>query len=155
MGDINMVKAFASPSHYVQGNGILDHPNKHLENLGEKPILLCDDIVWSIIGKKLNQTLATDFTVTHVTFGGEASEKEIDRVVAIGQKNSNDFIIGLGGGKTLDTAKDIADKLQVPVAILPTVASTDAPCSALSVLYTPEGQFTNYAFYDKNPDIVL
>ena len=150
-----MVKAFASPSHYVQGNGILDHPNKHLENLGEKPILLCDDIVWSIIGKKLNQTLATDFTVTHVTFGGEASEKEIDRVVAIGQKNSNDFIIGLGGGKTLDTAKDIADKLQVPVAILPTVASTDAPCSALSVLYTPEGQFTNYAFYDKNPDIVL
>lgn len=150
-----MVKAFASPSHYVQGNGILDHSNKHLENLGEKPILLCDDIVWSIIGKKLNQTLATDFTVTHVTFGGEASEKEIDRVVAIGQKNSNDFIIGLGGGKTLDTAKDIADKLQVPVAILPTVASTDAPCSALSVLYTPEGQFTNYAFYDKNPDIVL
>ncbi|MBU7567912.1 glycerol dehydrogenase [Weissella hellenica] len=150
-----MIKAFSSPAHYVQGNDVFSHPKEYFENLGKQPLLLCDDIVWEIVGETLNQTLSSNFIVTHVNFGGEASEEEIMRVVEIGKHADNDFIIGLGGGKTLDTAKNIADKLAVPVAILPTVASTDAPCSALSVLYTPEGQFTNYAFYDKNPDIVL
>jgi glycerol dehydrogenase len=37
----------------------------------------------------------------------------------------------------------------------PTVASSDAPCSALSVIYTDEGVFQEYRFYRKNPDLVL
>lgn len=47
-------------------------------------------------------------------------------------------MIGLGGGKTIDSAKAIADLLEVPVVIAPTIASTDAPTSALSVIYTDE-----------------
>jgi glycerol dehydrogenase len=35
------------------------------------------------------------------------------------------------------------------------VASSDAPCSALSVIYTDEGVFREYRFYRKNPDLVL
>lgn len=38
---------------------------------------------------------------------------------------------------------------------MPTVASTDAPCSALSVIYTDDGVFDSYRFYTKNPDLVL
>jgi glycerol dehydrogenase len=37
----------------------------------------------------------------------------------------------------------------------PTVASSDAPCSALSVIYSEEGVFQEYRFYRKNPDLVL
>ncbi|HYM12941.1 MAG TPA: glycerol dehydrogenase, partial [Bryobacterales bacterium] len=37
----------------------------------------------------------------------------------------------------------------------PTVASSDAPCSALSVVYTDEGVFLEYRIYGKNPDLVL
>ncbi len=39
--------------------------------------------------------------------------------------------------------------------IVPTIASTDAPTSALSVIYTDEGNFETYRFYKKNPDLVL
>lgn len=42
-----------------------------------------------------------------------------------------------------------------PVIICPTVASTDAPCSALSVVYTDEGVFQEYLFLKRNPDVVL
>ena len=45
--------------------------------------------------------------------------------------------------------------LTVPVIIAPTIASTDAPTSALSVIYTDEGAFEKYIFYSKNPDLVL
>ncbi|WP_333589697.1 glycerol dehydrogenase [Ligilactobacillus acidipiscis] len=151
-----MVKEFASPAHYIQGNGVFDEPKEYLAKLGSTPVLLCDNTVWKIVGEKLNGVLEKeDFTVTRVEFVGEASEEEISRIVGIAKENRNDFIIGLGGGKTLDTAKNVAHQLSLPVAILPTVASTDAPCSALSVLYTPEGNFKKYAFYDKNPDLVL
>src|SRR5690625_5751226 len=63
--------------------------------------------------------------------------------------------MGVGGGKTLDTSKAIADILEVSVIIVPSTASTDAPTSALSVIYNDEGIFESYQFYDKNPDLVL
>nr|WP_269212557.1 iron-containing alcohol dehydrogenase [Streptococcus equi] len=91
----------------------------------------------------------------HVAFNGEASDNEINRVVAIARENDNDVIIGLGGGKTIDSAKAIADILEIPVIIAPTIASTDAPTSALSVIYTDEGAFEKYIFYAKNPELVL
>lgn len=64
-------------------------------------------------------------------------------------------MVGAGGGKAIDTAKAVADKLGVLVVIVPTIASTDAPCSALSVIYTCDHVFKEYRFCPKNPDIVL
>lgn len=43
----------------------------------------------------------------------------------------------------------------VPVAIAPTIASTDAPCSALSVIYTDEGEFDRYLLLPNNPNMVI
>ena len=39
--------------------------------------------------------------------------------------------------------------------ICPTIASTDAPCSALSVIYTDEGVFEKYLFLPANPNMVM
>lgn len=57
--------------------------------------------------------------------------------------------------KTLDTAKALAHFMGVPVAIAPTIASTDAPCSALSVIYTDEGEFDRYLLLPNNPNMVI
>jgi glycerol dehydrogenase len=61
----------------------------------------------------------------------------------------------MGGGKTIDTAKAVAGALKVPVAVAPTIASTDAPCSAESVIYTPDGRVKRYLFHTRNPDLVI
>jgi len=37
----------------------------------------------------------------------------------------------------------------------PTIASSDAPCSALSVIYTEEGAWEEYRIYRRNPDLIL
>ena len=55
----------------------------------------------------------------------------------------------------LDTARAAAADLDLPVVNCPTVASSDAPCSALSVVYTDDGAFLQYRIYRKNPDLVL
>ncbi|VTM73362.1 Glycerol dehydrogenase [Raoultella planticola] len=57
--------------------------------------------------------------------------------------------------KTLDTAKALAHFMNLPVVIAPTIASTDAPCSALSVIYTDEGEFDSYLMLPRNPNMVI
>lgn len=45
--------------------------------------------------------------------------------------------------------------MEKPVVIVPTIASTDAPCSALSVIYTDKGVFEKYLFLPASPNVVL
>lgn len=151
-----MEKVFISPAKYVQGKDALLNSKTHLEALGEAPLLLCDDVVYDIVGKKFHDYLNENgFNVTRELFNGEASTSEIERISERVTKEECDFVIALGGGKTIDTGKAIADEAAVSVAVLPTIASTDAPTSALSVIYSDEGTFEKYIFYDKNPDLVL
>ena len=62
--------------------------------------------------------------------------KQIDLLTDEAHKAGVDFVIVLGGGKTIDTSKAIANLLHVPITVLSTTVSTDAPCSTLSVLST-------------------
>lgn len=151
-----MVKIFASPSHYVQGKDVLNQASTYIEKLGNNALLLCDDTVWKIAGEKLyNHLSENNLSVTHVPFNGEASVHEIERVVKIGKEKNSTVILGVGGGKAIDAAKAISDELGAATVIIPTIASTDAPTSALSVIYTEDGTFEKYLFYKKNPDLVL
>jgi glycerol dehydrogenase len=88
-------------------------------------------------------------------FGGESSLAEIERVKATARELKARTIVGAGGGKVLDTARAVAADLSLPVVNCPTVASSDAPCSALSVIYSEGGVFQEYRFYRRNPDLVL
>ena len=57
--------------------------------------------------------------------------------------------------KILDTAKAVSYYTDLPDIIVPTVASSDSPCSSLSVLYKENGEFDRYLHLDHCPDMVL
>lgn len=80
---------------------------------------------------------------------------EINRVMDMCEKAGSEVIVGIGGGKIHDTAKAVAYYMKKPVIIVPTIASTDAPCSALSVIYTDDGVFEKYLFLPASPNMVL
>ena len=65
------------------------------------------------------------------------------------------MVVGIGGGSTIDAVKAAGHLEGIRWVSVPTVASTDAPCSALSVIYTEEGAFEEYRFFPHNPDLVL
>ena len=67
-------------------------------------------------------------------FGGECSKAEIVRLVDLANNHPFAAVVGAGGGKASDTARAVANELELPVVITPSLASTDSPCSARSVL---------------------
>lgn len=147
---------FSSPGKYVQGSGVLDELGHYLIVLGRNVFLIADDVVWGVTRARVQATLhRADIICNYERFNGEASGNEIVRLAKLARDAQTSVVVGLGGGKTLDTAKAVADELKHPVAIVPTVASTDAPCSAMSVIYSDAGVFDSYRFYNKNPDLVL
>ena len=151
-----MSKIFNSPSKYVQGPDELAKLAGYLEPLGSKALVLNTSSGRRRVGAKVEGSFAESPVIpVFEDFNGECSENEVNRLVALARENGCDVVVGIGGGKTLDTAKAVAHFLGSPVVICPTIASSDAPCSALSVLYTDEGQFDRYLFLPANPNLVL
>ena len=68
---------------------------------------------------------------------------------------SPDFIVGIGGGKAIDTAKGVALLLGIPLVSLPTLVSNCAPITALSVVYKDEGPFDSFMFFDGPPALTV
>ncbi|MBF9000167.1 glycerol dehydrogenase [Vibrio nitrifigilis] len=145
-----------SPSKYIQGPNSIESLGKYIKPMGSNALVLADSFVTGLLGKQIDQSFSNAGLNMHMAlFNGECSRPEIERLVALAKEKNIDVIVGVGGGKTLDTAKAVAFYNECPVSIMPTLASTDAPTSALSVIYTPEGEFSEYLVYPKNPDMVV
>lgn len=151
-----MANILISPSKYVQGAGELKKLGEYAEKYGKKALILITASGYKRCGSTVEAGFKNSQTqIVFDYFNGECSKNEINRLTAIVEKEGCDMVIGIGGGKILDTAKAVAYYKSVPVLICPTIASTDAPCSALSVIYTDEGVFEEYLFLPANPNMVL
>lgn len=149
-----MSTIIAAPLKYIQGkNEILNIPER-VNIYGNSFTLLIDPFVKEQYGSQIEESFKEhNLNYNFVLFQGECTEEEINRLT--NESENSDAIIALGGGKTLDTAKASAHYRKVPVVIFPTIASSDAPCSALSAIYNEDGTFKKYLFYPKNPDCVI
>lgn len=149
-------KIVISPGKYIQGPGELKKLESYASVYGSHAFLIADDFVMGLTKEMVKESFAnTKSKYAFEKFNGECSKIEIARLQAMAEALESEVIIGIGGGKTLDTAKAIGYHMKRPVMIVPTIASTDAPCSALAVLYTEEGIFDEYLVLPTNPTVVL
>ncbi|MBQ8620376.1 MAG: iron-containing alcohol dehydrogenase [Clostridia bacterium] len=88
-------------------------------------------------------------------FGGACTQAAMDRLTAEIAPMKPDFIVGMGGGKAIDTAKGVAFAMHLPLVSLPTLVSNCAPITALSVVYREDGPFDRFMFFDGPPALTL
>lgn len=140
------------PGKYIQGRGASAALPGLVKQYGSKALLLAGP---SVMKQLAEPAFGHDGTFFTEVFSGECSRNEIDRLVKLVQHDKLDVVAGMGGGKVIDTAKAVADDLSLPVIIVPTIASSDAPCSGVAVIYTEEGVFESVRYQKNNPTAVL
>ena len=152
-----MARVFISPSKYVQGAGELDRLGEYTKVYGKKALVIISAGGKKRFGERVEASLtAAGVECAFDEFNGECSQAEIDRLVEVLKGACSDVVLGVGGGKIFDTAKAVAAAVDVPVVVVPTIAATDAPCSALCVIYTGRGRSSRSTCSClQNPNLVL
>lgn len=150
-----MISSTIFPGRYIQGYEATSRLGKEAARFGDKAFLIVSPYVKANLLERFQDAVKQAVGMEVEIFNRECSDEEIGRLSTKAQKCGAKVIVGIGGGKLLDTAKATAHELKLPVIIAPTIASTDAPTSALSVIYTEEGVFKRYLVLPHNPQVVL
>jgi glycerol dehydrogenase len=153
-----MLTVFCAPARYTQGKDATASLGKEISGLGlTGPALL---IAGKSAIKELTKTWKSTLGEANIAyklypFEGECSLSNIQATTHAAKSFNAKLIIVAGGGKAIDTARATAADLNLPIVVCPTVVATDAPTSALSVIYSDQGVFQQCRFYKRNPDLVL
>ncbi len=142
------------PGKYIQGVGAIAELPALMDLLGKQGLVLASPSV----KEKILPGCAIDLQSRAIPielFNGECCESELARLSAVVLQRKVDVLVGMGGGKTIDTAKIVADRAGIPVIVVPTIASTDAPCSGCAVIYSQDGTFESVCYQKTNPPAVL
>jgi glycerol dehydrogenase len=150
-----MTQIFGAPGRYIQGYGELKRIRQHLEWMGKSFTVIASKNRIKSLSSVILESFGEGFEITFVEFQGESSRKEISRIQAIANEKDAKCIIGLGGGKVIDTAKAVAAFSNLSCVIIPTIAATDASTGALSVIYNEDGSMESEVHYNKSPEAVI
>lgn len=129
--------------NYTIGENVLKFMGDVLSKYGKRPLIVGGKKALEKTKEKIEKSLMEyDLEVVDfVWYGGECTYKNIDKISALAKKYDADMIVGVGGGKALDTAKGAAEKINIPTFTVPTIAATCAATTPLSIVYTEKGDF--------------
>lgn len=145
-----------TPELYVSQIGAIHLLGTLIANNATKTV-----VVWSEKSKKVTQKDVYNslenqgIGIIQYEFSGYPTTNKANDIAKLALTNQVDFIVGIGGGRVLDTSKAAGDIANIPVIAVPTIAATCAAWAALSVMYTDEGNFDHFRTNKHSPKIVI
>lgn len=150
------MRIFAATSRYVQGAGALDDLGRHCRPLGSHAFVITDADMARLLGARVLASFETaEMASSLEVFPGEITHTAIAELAGRARDFGADMIVGLGGGKALDTAKGVALKLGARSVSVPTIASNDGPASAAIAVYDEHHIMQDILHLPRNPELVL
>lgn len=138
----------SGPDQYICQEGALKYLDKKLTHFSNPVIITGEKSYTAFLkhypGHNSYPVLKYDHT---------ASVEDMKRLAS--QCSTADCIIGIGGGKVLDTAKGTADLLGVEYVTIPTVLGTCAAYTPISATYHTDGTFRSVDYYTHSAFLCL
>ncbi|MBE9005605.1 iron-containing alcohol dehydrogenase family protein [Fortiea sp. LEGE XX443] len=145
-----------APAKVIRGAGVLQTAPAEISHLGSRPLIVVGNRTLAITQNNLLPILEKQQLHTaQASYGADCSEASLKSLKKAAKEHKADVIIGVGGGKALDTAKLVAHHLQLPVVTIPTSAATCAAWTALSNVYSQAGAFLYDVALSRCPDLLI
>ncbi|NWF58882.1 MAG: iron-containing alcohol dehydrogenase family protein [Fischerella sp.] len=145
-----------APAKVIRGSQILTQVSDAIAHLGNRPLIVGGDRSFKVTQPRLQPVLEQQHLhFAQASYAPDCSEASLKALREAAKEHKADVIIGVGGGKALDTAKLLAYQLQLPVVTIPTSAATCAAWTALSNVYSDEGAFLYDVALDRCPDLLI
>ena len=144
---MSQLKAFGSPEKYVQGPNATAHLGEEMLKLGMKgPVVVVSSgtpkrILGSIWANSLQDA---GYTFSDLSFGGVCTKSEAEKIASYAKSIKANSLVAFGGGQIIDAVRAASIEAACEVVTCPTLASTDAPCSTLCVMYHDDHSFMEY-----------
>lgn len=142
---------------YIRGEGLIGQIGDYIGSFGKKVCLFGGKTSLSIVAAPITKDLLQHGLemLPPIWYGGECSERNIHNLKNQVEEFQPDVLLVAGGGKAIDTVKALGYMLDLPVIAIPTIASTCAAGTCISILYDDKGEFLEISRESKNPDLIL
>jgi len=131
-----------APRQYTVGEGVIEQIEASVRDRGDVSSvgILASPSGDAAVGETVETALEhAGVEYEHRSFEGECTVPAVRRHREA-FADDTDLIVGVGGGKALDTAKLVAEG-RCPIVTVPTNAATSAAWTALSVVYDEDGRY--------------
>ena len=145
-----------APTQVLRGEQCLSNSGKAIARLGKFPLVVAGNKTIDLIQPHLQPVLSQcELTADYASYSPDCAESSLAILKEKVAAHQADCIIGVGGGKALDTAKLLAHQCQLPIVTIPTSAATCAAWTALSNIYSEEGAFQYDVSLARCPDLLV
>ena len=151
------VRKVIFPSKYVQGAGQISQLGAYAKMYGERPFAVSGRTAFSKVKARVQASLLAAGTPL-CGFDDSITECTLSKIHEIATRAEDlevDVIIGCGGGKAVDTAKAVSEKLHLPCITVPTQCATNADGMADAVIFDDDHRFVQDLYLSRAPVLVL
>ncbi|MGB7440933.1 MAG: iron-containing alcohol dehydrogenase family protein [Coleofasciculaceae cyanobacterium] len=152
----SLLSLTVSPEKVLRGTQALALSGEAIATLGKRPLVLGGNRTLATLTEQLQEVLEKQqLSYVLASYSPDCSEASLAKLREAVASHQADLIVGIGGGKALDTAKLLAHQCQLPVATVPTSAATCAAWTALSNVYSDQGAFLYDVSLTHCPDLLI
>ena len=152
----SLLSLSVAPAQVLRGNQALEQSGDAIARLGKRPLVVGGDSTLASLTSKLKPVLEQkQLSYSSASYTPDCSEASLSALKEAAASHQADLIIGIGGGKALDTAKLLAYQCQLPIVTIPTSGATCAAWTALSNIYSDEGAFLYDVPLNHCPDLLI
>jgi len=152
----SLLSLTVAPAQVLRGYHALEQSGEAIARLGHRPLVVGGEHTLASLTSQLQRVLKKQqLQLSFASYSPDCSETSLTALREATANHQANLILGIGGGKALDTAKLLAHQCKLPVVTIPTSAATCAAWTALSNIYSDEGAFLYDVSLDRCPDLLI